>query len=663
LIGEIGLIALILEAGIELDVAQLRQTGTRAMAIAFTGSLLPVAVGIGISVATGYDFKAALAIGASFAPTSLGVAASALGGGGMINTPVGQLIIAACVVDDIIGLVLLSMFKVLVKEDPQLYEYFIPLISSFGFLIVLGVPAVTFLPRMIETKYLPVFPKKWRSLAMFALLTAMCMAYLPLLNYTQSSYLTGAFLAGATFSQIDGAYDTFTHSAHSIMEWLLRVFFAATIGFQVPLKEFKSQYVIGMGFVLWGTCVVIKSLVAFFVPRFEKVEKGAIYNPYKRDLLVTGLSMTCRGEFSFIIAAFALSEGIIAPDIYAAVVFAVLLSAITSPFILLQCIAHFKQLQKKHLEATNPMKKGGGDGTMPLHFYIHIETKAGWSLFERLQNEVRDLDLVVDDLRTRHTRGLNPTINNDVYVRDKNTRVAIPTLKIQQSNHAAFERVSNMHSELSQQDLVSAISTNSLGALEKSNEEGLEDVDILSKQLKEEQIIEAREKQIQETLYRKLSDLGITVLDVEQWNPWDWTSALDTMVLKRSNGELADMKFFMDLFDQADTDGSGDVDGDELFEVLTQAGLSVTKEGIHTMIAHVDEDGDGDISRVEWEACMMHYLEQKKNSKKTSLIGLLGSAEENNDPDSKSDDNASFPIKMTSLMTSDEYFVDISDKV
>ena len=233
MIGEIGLIALILEAGIELDVAQLRQTGTRAMAIAFTGSLLPVAVGIGISVATGYDFKAALAIGASFAPTSLGVAASALGGGGMINTPVGQLIIAACVVDDIIGLVLLSMFKVLVKEDPQLYEYFIPLISSFGFLIILGVPAVTFLPGMIETKYLPIFPKKWRSLAMFVLLTAMCMAYLPLLNYTQSSYLTGAFLAGATFSQIDGAYDAFTHSAHSIMEWLLRVFFSATIGFQV----------------------------------------------------------------------------------------------------------------------------------------------------------------------------------------------------------------------------------------------------------------------------------------------------------------------------------------------------------------------------------------------------------------------------------------------
>ena len=114
LIGEIGLIALILEAGIELDVAQLKQTGTRALAIAVTGSVLPVGLGIGIAIATGRDVKAALAIGAAFAPTSLGVAASALSGGGMINTSVGQLIMAACVVDDIIGLILLSMFQVLV---------------------------------------------------------------------------------------------------------------------------------------------------------------------------------------------------------------------------------------------------------------------------------------------------------------------------------------------------------------------------------------------------------------------------------------------------------------------------------------------------------------------------------------------------------------------
>ena len=83
LVGEIGLIALILEVGIELDVGQLRQTGTRAMAIAFIGSLLPVAVGMLMSYVFGNSLKAGLAVGAYLAPTSLGVAASALASGSL----------------------------------------------------------------------------------------------------------------------------------------------------------------------------------------------------------------------------------------------------------------------------------------------------------------------------------------------------------------------------------------------------------------------------------------------------------------------------------------------------------------------------------------------------------------------------------------------------
>ena len=80
LVGEIGLIMLLLEAGVELDVAQLRETGTRALAIGFTGTILPLLVGLGLAMASGSEtsIKSALAVGASFSPTSLGVAASAL---------------------------------------------------------------------------------------------------------------------------------------------------------------------------------------------------------------------------------------------------------------------------------------------------------------------------------------------------------------------------------------------------------------------------------------------------------------------------------------------------------------------------------------------------------------------------------------------------------
>lgn len=422
LVGEIGLIMLLLEAGVELDVAQLRETGARALGIGITGTILPLVIGMGLAMAsdTSISIKSALAVGAAFSPTSLGVAASALKAGKMLDTPVGQLIVASCVIDDILALILLSMFQVLVEDSPPIVSYFIPIISSVGFLFVLGGSAVTWLPRFIQNKVLNNIPEPHRELTMFSIMTAMLLGYLPLLNYTKSSYLTGAFLAGATFSQIESAHHAFIEKTHQLMTWLLRVFFAASIGFQVPVTLFKDPYVIGWGFILYA-CVLAKFPLMCYVPRFEDVKEGARYNPFLRDRLITGLSMTCRGEFSFIIAAFALGKGLISAKIYAAIVWAVLLSCITSPFMLLSLIKYFNKLQLEYLSATNPLnKKAGSDGTAPLYLHIKATAPASWGHQELFRNILNDLDLEVIERRTnRHGRGFNASIQTDLYVKDK----------------------------------------------------------------------------------------------------------------------------------------------------------------------------------------------------------------------------------------------------
>lgn len=88
MVGKIGLILLLLEAGVEIDVGQLQQTGTRALSIAGTGSTLPLVVGFAIATVASESWKGALAVSAAFSPTSLSVASTALGGGGMLDTPV-----------------------------------------------------------------------------------------------------------------------------------------------------------------------------------------------------------------------------------------------------------------------------------------------------------------------------------------------------------------------------------------------------------------------------------------------------------------------------------------------------------------------------------------------------------------------------------------------
>lgn len=244
LIGNFGLIGLILDSGVNLDIAQLKETGSRAVILAVCGTVLAMSTGFGMGSQSKDNFQSALAIGAAFAPSSLGVASQVLAAGEVLNTPTGQLIVAASVVDDVLGLIMLSILEVFVLDTPEVIDFLLPFISSFGFLIVLGYLGITWIPRILQKQILPRFHEEKREAISFALMFFMLTAYLPLLNYSGASYLTGAFLTGLSFSQIHFVHVAYTRSTKEVMVWLMRIFFAATIGFQVPVRYFANPEVL-----------------------------------------------------------------------------------------------------------------------------------------------------------------------------------------------------------------------------------------------------------------------------------------------------------------------------------------------------------------------------------------------------------------------------------
>ncbi|KAL7538167.1 hypothetical protein ACHAXR_008325 [Thalassiosira sp. AJA248-18] len=248
LLGDLGLILLLVEAGIELDIGLVKEAGIRPVLIAVVGSVLAFAIGMGLTLAQGQPIKSAIASGACFAPTSLGVAANALSGGRALNTPVGQLIVASAVIDDVIGLIILSMMDVLVKEEPEIWEYFIPIISAVGYLVVFGIAAITLIPYVVEHKILPRFKPEHRQFVAFTLLYLLSMAYLPIMYYSRASHLTGAFLAGLSFSQVEGVHHTFITEAGAIMEWsvhhLLSLFLVLLIIFSLFPKPYSFIFVL-----------------------------------------------------------------------------------------------------------------------------------------------------------------------------------------------------------------------------------------------------------------------------------------------------------------------------------------------------------------------------------------------------------------------------------
>ena len=248
LVGTVGLIGLIVESGMDIDIAQLMESGPKAVLLALTGSALPLVAGLGLGrVVSPGDFSAALAIGASFAPSSLGVSSSVLAAGEVLNTPIGQLIVASSVVDDVLGLILLSVLQVMVQDDTTPFDFVLPFLSSFGFLFVLGYSGVTWIPKLIQTKILARVPDVYRQAAAVFILFLILIVYMPLLNYTKASFLTGAFLAGLSFSQIHAVHAAYAQNTREVLNWLMRVFFAATIGFQVPVRFFGDPYVLKWG--------------------------------------------------------------------------------------------------------------------------------------------------------------------------------------------------------------------------------------------------------------------------------------------------------------------------------------------------------------------------------------------------------------------------------
>ena len=149
IIGEIGLIMLVVEAGIDVDIGMLKLIGPRGLGIAILGSVVPLTMGLLIALfAFGNDFSASIAIGAAFAPTSMGIALNVLKKAKILNTPTGQLIIAAAILDDVIALIILSELKAL--KDPSAVNILLPLLVSPLLILIIGYLAISHIPKMLK---------------------------------------------------------------------------------------------------------------------------------------------------------------------------------------------------------------------------------------------------------------------------------------------------------------------------------------------------------------------------------------------------------------------------------------------------------------------------------------------------------------------------------
>ena len=427
MLGEFGLVLMVLEAGVEVDLQQLAHVGQRGVAVAFAGSLAPLAIGATLGhLVFGMNVMSSLAVGASLAPTSMGISLKVLQDGGVLGTPTGQLIIAAAVMDDVIALVLLSELEAL--KHPSTVDFIIPIVSSACFIVVVGYCAVRVVPDVLVRRVVPRVAKENVEGLLLGLVFVVAYALMVVLHYGRSSHLLGAFLGGLCFCSLSSMQHTWHVKVEKILSWLVRVFFACTIGFEVPIRD------------LWTGPVLARAGV-FLVAALGKIATGLFAKPLTRvEAMKIGFAMSAWGEFAFIVATASREAGTMSSVDYSAVILAVLLSTVYSPYAVKYAIELDKaNIIKREDRASivrmddveeglpSAFAMGPGGETVVMHrvYYVCVvEVPSRWGLydavFKAMRNASVDMEVLDVSIKPRAGWGLC-----ELFLRDPKLRAPL----------------------------------------------------------------------------------------------------------------------------------------------------------------------------------------------------------------------------------------------
>ena len=335
----------------------------------------------------------------------------------MINTPVGQLVVSAAVIDDMIALIILSQLEALASEL-TVVSILIPVISAFSFLILGGIVAIFLLPPFLGKYVLPLVSSSNQPRLELALMFGLLLGLMPATHYAKSSFLMGSFLAGLTFCRSNPLHHIFGNQFKRVLQWLMRIFFAASIGFQVPIKDFGNGVVIWQG-LLFTVALLGKVGTGLLVPNFSHGKR--YQGMHLRDCLITGFSMAAEGEFAFVIAVFNVDSGLISKDLYASIVLAVLLSTIIPPFLLRYTISRWNKRQELKVNEAASLDSNGSNtsriSSSTLFFVIQTRSETQWGLLHAIMLAMQQQSLEVVDHRSWHPRGFG-TLVMECYVRN-----------------------------------------------------------------------------------------------------------------------------------------------------------------------------------------------------------------------------------------------------
>lgn len=328
---EIGVVLLMFSAGLETDLKELIRTGPLALLVACVGVFVPLLGGFvlfsllmygGFPETGSQEFFKALFIGSIMTATSVTITVQTLRELGKLKGKIGTLILSAAIIDDVIGIIVLTFVISLsggegASSGGGIGKVLIQIILFFVVTIGAGI-LVYKLFKLLNKKY----PHR-RRLPIFGLAFAMLLSFCAE-EFFGIADITGAYAAGIILSSLkDSDYVAQKMDISSYM--IFGPIFFVNIGLKTNFSDMTSELVV------FSVLFVIVSLLT------KIIGCGAVAklarNSWK-DSLKVGVGMMTRGEVALIVASKGLSAGLMDQKYFVAVILLIICSSITTPIVL-----------------------------------------------------------------------------------------------------------------------------------------------------------------------------------------------------------------------------------------------------------------------------------------------------------------------------------------
>lgn len=335
LLAKLGVILLMFIAGLETDIGQMRRVGKAACWTAIWGVMLPLLIGAAVARAFGLSLATSLFIGAVLTATSVSISAQTLMEIGQLRAKEGMTILGAAVIDDVIGIIVLS-FVIAFSAPGAIGEAGLaagiagvhpaPLVHI---LVVIVLMAVFFALAVLLGKYFrPLLAAAHRlhaSHPMAATAVVLLLLYAVGAQYLgQVADITGAYLCGVLLGRTPFR-EQLEHAVHPLTYALFVPVFFMSIGLGTDVR------VLGTGSLLFVLAIVAVAILSKIIG----CGLGARQCGFTwRESTRVGLGMISRGEVGLIVAQVGLDHGLLSPPVYAAMIIMVLASTLVTPLFL-----------------------------------------------------------------------------------------------------------------------------------------------------------------------------------------------------------------------------------------------------------------------------------------------------------------------------------------